>query len=440
MVEMARRARYLAGGVIILAGLMAGWLPAAEAQAPPNLLGNPGLEGPYYGQGTPNQTVPQGWGLWVGQGTPESLPDSTQVREGNVAWAVQQSDTAFTAAGYQQVTVTPGAVLQASVWAQVFTCDDLATACAITDPPYRQSDQSAAAQLLVGIDPQGGSDPLAEWVQWSPVFSPYDDWVELSVTATAERASVTMFLYMTQAQGLALNAVYWDNASLIVTELAPTPTPPPTEPPTLTPTTTLTAPPTLTPTITPTPTPLSVADAAPELVASGGELCVTLFDDANTNGLYDEAESTVAGAFDLIGPDGAQTTHEVDAGDEPLCLQLVAAQYQVRAQLPELFGPTTPDEVAVTLVVGRRIDVAFGGASGNVLPTIPPGTDDASAAAQGDAGLVAPTLERVVEDDNGGTPLEWLYSRSGLVVLALAGVLAVGSLFFLVYLNRPRYD
>jgi LysM repeat protein len=208
--------------LFLLAGITVGvWWPdwATAQDSSQNLLKNSSLEPPYYGQGSQTRTVPHDWNLWIGSGDPTALPhnDPLQVLEGSVAWSIKQSGAAFTAAGYQQVAVTPGDTLRASAWSWVFTCNDAIKSCAITEPPYHRSDPSAGAALRVGIDPAGGIDPLADGIKWSAALAPYDQWAEMSVTATAQGSTVTVFLYMTQAQGLTLNEVYWDKTSLVVT-------------------------------------------------------------------------------------------------------------------------------------------------------------------------------------------------------------------------------
>jgi LysM repeat protein len=191
----------------------------AEAQEP-NLLTNGGLERPYYGQGSSTRTVPNGWSIWLGSGAPDAFPhpDKVQVRDGEVSWNVKQGYTVFTAAGYQRVSgFQKGDGVRATAYGWVYTCDDTVTSCVIQDPPYRRSDTAAGASLKVGVDPTGGTDPNSASVVWSPATAPYDQWAEMSVTAVAEGDSVTVFLYMTQTSGLALNNVYWDQASLVRT-------------------------------------------------------------------------------------------------------------------------------------------------------------------------------------------------------------------------------
>jgi LysM repeat protein len=196
----------------------------ALAQDNPNLLLNPSLERPYYGQGAATRTVPQSWNLWVGAGAPEAFPhtDRVQVLDGEVAWNIKQGYTVFTVAGYQQVGgLKAGDSVAASAYGWVYTCNDTTNSCIINDPPYRRSDTSAGVSLKVGIDTKGGTDPNAASVVWSGVTAPYDQWAQMSVVAKAEGGSVTVFLYASQTKGLAMNNVYWDKASLNLTTAAP---------------------------------------------------------------------------------------------------------------------------------------------------------------------------------------------------------------------------
>lgn len=205
-----------------LAGLWSGTVAVAQTPTPtpaPNLLINGSLEGPYYAQGGPTRTVPQGWNLWVGAGAPEALPynQNVEVLDGDLSWTIKQGGVAFVAAGYQQVTgLTPGETVRATAYGWVFTCGNTQTQCVTEAPPYRRSNSTAGASLKVGIDPTGGDDPLADHVRWSAAVAPYDQWIEMTVTATAQDDAVTVFLYMSQQTGLAINQVFWDDASLVV--------------------------------------------------------------------------------------------------------------------------------------------------------------------------------------------------------------------------------
>lgn len=217
----------LLGTVTLALGLLGGTLIWASglASAQTNLLVNGGLENPYLGQGAATRTAPNGWSLWVGAGAPEAFPhtDPLQVIDGAASWNIKQGDGVFTAAGYQRVGgLSAGTRLRFSASAWLYTCNDRVNSCIIPDPPYRRSDPSAGASVKVGIDPTGGTDPLSPNVVWSGGVAPYDQWAAPSVVAEARGDAVTVFMYATQAAGLAMNNVYWDNAQLVRTDETPT--------------------------------------------------------------------------------------------------------------------------------------------------------------------------------------------------------------------------
>jgi LysM repeat protein len=223
---MLKRFSWLIGFLvmIILTGSVWSIHQTVSAQDGTNLLTNGSFEGAYYGQGAATRTVPDGWTLVVGSGAPRAFPhnDPVQVLDGAVSWNLNQGYTVFTAVAYQRVDgLNDGDGVTFTAYGWVYTCDNTATSCVIADPPYRQSDTSAGATLRVGIDPEGGNDPTAGRVKWSSPAAPYDRWAEMSVSATVKGTSVTVFMYMTQTTGLALNNVYWDKASLIRTVVVP---------------------------------------------------------------------------------------------------------------------------------------------------------------------------------------------------------------------------
>jgi LysM repeat protein len=227
MSKMIRRRYQWILGLMMIAAVVGGmWTfhtPAA-AQDSGNLLTNGSFEPPYAGQGSPTRTVPNGWTLLVASGSPDAFPhnDPVQILDGTVSWNLHQGYTAFTAVAYQRVGgLKAGDGLSATAYGWVYTCNNTANSCVIADPPYRQSDTSAGAQLRVGIDPTGGTDPNSGNIKWSASAAPYDQWAEMSVSATAAGDTVTMYIYMTQSAGLAINNVYWDKASLVLTQVAP---------------------------------------------------------------------------------------------------------------------------------------------------------------------------------------------------------------------------
>ncbi|MBN2305775.1 MAG: hypothetical protein JXQ72_14930, partial [Anaerolineae bacterium] len=446
--------------------------PVIAQGDPDNRLVNGSLERPYYAQGGPTLTVPQGWNLWINSGDPAAIPHTelAQVQDGQAAWLLQQNGAAFTAAGYQTVSgLQAGATLRASAFGRVFTCDDTVNTCIIPDPPYRQSDRTAGALLLVGIDPLGGIDPLAGTIQWSDDAAPYDEWQEISVTAIAAGDTATVFLFMTQSQGLALNNVLWDNVSLVQTE-TPTPTPTltptitatltTTPPPTLTPTSvkftatagpsptpdpsstpeptatgapTSTPEPTVTPTLIPTSSPLPVADLP--LAAQWGTLCAGVFVDTNQNGRRDEGEADLPGTQVALQP-GERV---IDLAGEPVCLSLPPGTYTAQAWLPAGYGATGPDSLVITLAKGRDIHIVFGAAAGYVPTPVPGSTDDPAGISAVSPGAVAPLVAIPASVNGGGdkSTLDKLYDFSGYLVLGLAGMAAVVGLMLLVIMRRP---
>jgi LysM repeat protein len=569
-------------GMLVALAVVGLWSPGRAAVAQEeNLLSNASLETPYYAQGSPSQTVPQGWKLWIGAGAPNSLPnkDRSQVLDGAVSWNVNQPGVAFTAAGYQQVSgVTVDEMLQATAFGWVFTCNDTANSCTITDPPYRRSDASAGALLKVGIDPQGGADPFAPDVKWSAAVAPYDQWAPMSVSASAQNTTVTVFLFMTQTTGLALNNVYWDKASLVRSTAAPgtepteagvpfvvpqnvrpdgsivhvvqagdtlwsiayayasygvtvesiaaqnrlkpnarflqvgqelvilppgsvdpttgrlvvagsavtstaaapqvtvestvqtaapvesptlsTPVPTlesvplpgapsatPTEEPTSTPP--LTRTPSATPSLAPSPTaaatpgPTVTAQAAAGLPsglsAATGALCLSVYQDANLDGVRDATETPLAGAQIMVTGIGSAQRIEYDGTSDPLCRDLPPGEYEVTAALPAGYGLTTSDAVSVSLASGRRVTVAFGGAQGYAPPATPAAGPGQLTTAQVEAGAVAPLVQATVEpgQDKSQSVLERLYDYSGVIVLGVAGIVAVGGAVLLLVFRRP---
>jgi hypothetical protein len=64
----------------------------------------------------------------------------------------------------------------------------------------------------VGIDPNGGENPYARGVIWSPWATVLNRWVPRSVACSAEGEYATIFLYATQSMFTDPNGVYWDSA------------------------------------------------------------------------------------------------------------------------------------------------------------------------------------------------------------------------------------
>jgi len=236
-----------------------------------NLLTNPGFEEGFSIREDPAVNVANGWEPWYVTGAgfgirPEWnqeqlwLP-SIRVLHGDYGQKMFNTWGVHTAGIYQQVAVPEGSLLEFSIWVQVWSsdCDDICVSP--LEPCHPPSPNSHGNyRVSVGIDPTGGTDPLAEGVIWSDETVYYDRWVRLVVYATAQAETVTVFTRGRPEWGVKHNDSYWDSASLRVISLDQFaflplvlkdlvgPTPMPTA--TFTPTATATA--TATPTSTPT--------------------------------------------------------------------------------------------------------------------------------------------------------------------------------------------
>ncbi|MDQ7026076.1 MAG: LysM peptidoglycan-binding domain-containing protein [Anaerolineae bacterium] len=131
---------------------------------------------------------------------------------------------------YQQVTgIDVGAELRFSIYGYVFssTLDDL-----------NISENPGGVAFRVGIDPKGGTDPLASSVRYSEPAIFYDSFRQYSIITTAESDTVTVFVRTTVSEPVQFSYVYLDDAVLEVTPESqpPAETEEPTDEPTAIPT------------------------------------------------------------------------------------------------------------------------------------------------------------------------------------------------------------
>ncbi len=214
--------------------------------------------------------VPSGWWYFILNGSPDFRQADDTYWGAPSLWLVSDG-VPFIAGIYQQVTVTPGVVYQTDIgWA------------AQDKPDFERK---------LGLDPTGGTDPLAPSVVWSRSEWGFDKWPDLTVSARATGPTMTVFVWVAHPTTHGLDSVFLDAVGLwpdttqpaatatpkpsptptrrppTRTPKPPTPTAPPTETPTPqptatdtpspTPTPTDTATPTATPTVTQTPTPIT---------------------------------------------------------------------------------------------------------------------------------------------------------------------------------------
>ncbi len=177
----------------------------------------------------------------------------------------------------QQVTgIVPGTRLHFQAFVMLWSC--MAGENWSTCPTTPYSNSPSLMHARVGIDPTGGTDPLAPTVVWSAESNDVDVWLQLQVEAVAQSDRVTVFTY-TRADWTDMiprvhNDVYVDNASLVVVGAAAP------QPKTVTPVKT-TTPAKTTTTTTGTPAPAtSQSKFKPAPIPAGAEVYVVVKGDS----------------------------------------------------------------------------------------------------------------------------------------------------------------
>lgn len=185
--------------------------------------------------------------------------------------------------------------------------------------------------------------------------------------------------------------------------------------------------PTVQPTAT-TPAPVAVADndAAVDPASMAASVCVGLFEDANTNRVQDVDENALAGGTIRLNRGGTEIqVVTTDGTPELYCFEsLEPGEYVALADIPEGYGPTTPDQRRLRLQAGTNLNIVFGAAQGVEAIAPPP-------AETGDLNQVALEEPESEEDD-----LQQLLQYAGLVVFALAAVTLVGGVGVAFALRR----
>lgn len=213
--------------------LILAFASVTQAQDTTNLLTNPGMEeagfGAYTGRGRPDLNIPVGWNIWISDGPrdadkpwqnradktfafPHRGPDPNP-KGGVMALNVSAGFHTSTNAVFQQVNVTEDANVQASVWAWVHTCTLPRDEDGRPRVPTCQSSPASEASVRIGIDPNGGTNPLDGDIVWSASSAPHDQWLQISVSATTTGTQATVFLWYTSRWASDLNNVYWDDAT-----------------------------------------------------------------------------------------------------------------------------------------------------------------------------------------------------------------------------------
>jgi hypothetical protein len=205
--------------------------------------------------------VPNGWEPYILAGSMD-FRTSNDTYWGQPSLWMLSDGVPFRGGIYQQVGVTPGVVYQTDAgWA------------AVTKPNFERK---------LGLDPTGGTDPLAPTVKWGPSEWGINSWPDLTVSARAMGPTMTVFVWVDHPTTFGNDWIFidavglWPDPSQPPATVTPTPSPVPTRrPPTNTPSpvpptetpTPVPASPTATetplPTDTPTPTPTQTLTPSP---------------------------------------------------------------------------------------------------------------------------------------------------------------------------------
>jgi hypothetical protein len=182
-----------------------------------NLLVNGAFAGSYRDyQGMPGMAVAPGWVPWWVSQTSQTEPwrhrrptygaTQNRVRTGATGQTYATPWGTHIAGLYQQVHVTPGDRVQ-------FSCYGCAWSSEGDDPQTSQNPGNV--RLRAGIDPAGGTDPLAGGVVWSQARAVYDRFAHFEAEAVARAPLVTVYLYSAVEWPKRQNAVFWDDARLV---------------------------------------------------------------------------------------------------------------------------------------------------------------------------------------------------------------------------------
>jgi hypothetical protein len=97
---------------------------------------------------------------------------------------------------------------------------------------------------------------------------------------------------------------------------------------------------------------------------TAGAICVTLYADANGNGVLDAGEQLVAeGIFSLVNLDNGETldSYATDGSSEPYCFtDLATGTFRVISAAPAGHTPTTRVDWDLTLAAGSTANLEFG--------------------------------------------------------------------------------
>jgi hypothetical protein len=197
-----------------------------------------------------NIFTPPGWvcwfqhqeGVWAQpEGRDARARDPDRMRSGSKGYVNFTFHRMHDAGLYQQVSVAPGTRLRFTAWAHAWSNhsdnsrpdafphpDDPRWSDGAgyervawpegSQPPTGdpQVDARTNVTFWVGIDPTGGTNPLAGTVVWSGGWHIYNGYVQpITAEATAQSGTVTVFIRSRTKWPFKHNDAYWDDAELV---------------------------------------------------------------------------------------------------------------------------------------------------------------------------------------------------------------------------------
>ncbi|MBN1428254.1 MAG: LysM peptidoglycan-binding domain-containing protein [Anaerolineae bacterium] len=429
---------------VVFAGMLILMLGVNPAQGAPvqqaNLLNNGSFEGGYYmyNNDGDQKWTPNGWTPWwfavddkdclVARRKPhvEMESDSRFVKDGSWSARYWTANELHDGGLYQIVSATPGTTYKFSIYGFSWSIDKT------EDNEIMPGNKSNSDQgLQVGIDPAGGTSGTAGGIVWSPEVIQNDQFVLLSVEATATADKITVFTRTRPRWCVDRNDSHWDMGTLIAVGQAPTAAPSDnkTAVPTkssgpwgvqagtiitatpqpdgsiihtvssgesctgivvaynvgldefyalnnldndkcrfISPGQTLTIRPPQQPTAAPpteAPATQEVAEATSEVAApaQNGTICITGYEDRNSNGIPEPTEPKLTGMIFEINNGTQVITTYPTTGQEPKCFNEVPPGSYIISWTGEGLTPTTEQSLSIDLEAGSTISKNFGALS-----------------------------------------------------------------------------
>lgn len=168
--------------------------------------------------------------------------DTRRVKSGAKAYVYFTFFRRHDAGLYQQVQVEPGTSLRLTAWGHAWSNTNIEghescfergrCSCGVGEraafflegeaPPLSGDPWNDAIQnfsFYVGIDPTGGTDPLADTVVWGRGAHIYNEHAQVpAVEAVAQGNTVTVFLRSRTMWSFKHNDAYWDDVELVSTD------------------------------------------------------------------------------------------------------------------------------------------------------------------------------------------------------------------------------